>query len=118
MSIENAVASVAVTDFAAASAWYETVLSRGPDSTPMAQVAEWKFPRGGWLQLYAHPERAGHGSVTLSVSDLEEIGARLERLSIEITRRTSSENVNTFTVVDPDGNHLVFARAFDQTLAR
>jgi len=27
----------------------------------MTKVAEWKFDRGGWLQVYQLPERAGGG---------------------------------------------------------
>jgi len=27
----------------------------------MTNVAEWKFDRGGWLQVYQLPERAGGG---------------------------------------------------------
>jgi hypothetical protein len=68
MSIDNAIASVAVKDLAAAVAWYEALLGRAADSTPMPEVAEWKFPRGGWFQVYQLPERAGNGSVTLAVT--------------------------------------------------
>jgi hypothetical protein len=38
----------------------------------MAEVAEWKFDRGGWLQVYENAERAGAGSCTLAVSNLDE----------------------------------------------
>lgn len=68
MSIENVLASVAVKDIKAASAWYEKLFGRA-GSTPMPDLAEWRFPRGGWLQVYQLPERAGHGSFTLAVSD-------------------------------------------------
>jgi hypothetical protein len=51
MSIDNAIASLAVKDAAAATAWYAALFGRGADSTPMAQVAEWRLPRGGWLQV-------------------------------------------------------------------
>jgi len=53
MSITNALASVAVNDLNSAVQWYEQVLGKPPDSRPMAEVAEWKFERGGW-------RRAGH----------------------------------------------------------
>ena len=29
----------------------------------MPEVAEWKFERGGWLQVYQLKERAGAGAV-------------------------------------------------------
>ena len=47
MVIENAIASLAVKDLKIATAWYEALLQRPADSTPMPDVAEWKFARGG-----------------------------------------------------------------------
>jgi hypothetical protein len=61
MSIVNALASVAVKDLNAALGWYERVLGKPPDSRPMPEVAEWKFDRGGWLQVYKLPARANDG---------------------------------------------------------
>jgi predicted enzyme related to lactoylglutathione lyase len=51
MTIENALASVAVKDLKAAAAWYEKLFGRPADSTPMPEVAEWKFGRGGFTQV-------------------------------------------------------------------
>ena len=118
MSIDNAIASVAVTDLVSAVQWYEALFGRAADSRPMAEVAEWKFPRGGWLQVYERPERAGNGSVTLSVTDLDGIAAQLEKLGIDTRQRTTGPKVKTVMIVDPDGNHIAFAEAFDQTMAR
>jgi hypothetical protein len=72
MPIRSAIASVAVKDLKSASQWYERLLGRPPDSKPMPEVAEWRFERGGWLQVYQLPERAGNGSVTLAVSNIEQ----------------------------------------------
>jgi hypothetical protein len=118
MSIENAIASVAVKDLTAAVAWYRALLGRGPDSTPMSEVAEWKFPRGGWLQVYQLPERAGHGSVTLAASDIDEVVAHAGELGIDTSQRTSTAKVKTLMIADPDGNHIAFAEAADRTMAR
>jgi hypothetical protein len=79
MSIDNALASVPVKNLPAAVAWYEQVLERPADSRPMAEVAEWRFPRGGWLQVYQLAERAGGGSFTIAVTDIEEIIARAKK---------------------------------------
>ena len=57
----------------------------------MPEVAEWSFERGGWLQVYQLPERAGSGSFTLAVSNMEEEVARLKQLNIDTSQRTSSE---------------------------
>ena len=71
MSIENALASVAVKDLGAAEAWYTKLLGRA-GSKPMAEVIEWTFPNGGGLQVYALAERAGQGSFTLAVGNIAE----------------------------------------------
>ena len=118
MSIDNAIASMAVRDLAAATRWYEALLERRADSRPMPEVAEWKFPRGGWLQVYQRPERAGKGSVTLAVTDIDGLAARLEKLGIDTGQRSSGAKVKTLMIADPDGNHIAFAEALDPTMAR
>ena len=117
MSIDNAIASVAVKDLRVAVQWYEALLGRKPDSVPMPEVAEWKFPRGGWLQVYQLPERAGAGSVTLAVNDLDEVAALVGRLGIR-GQEASNEKVKTLMIVDQDGNHIAFAETVDPTMAR
>jgi len=47
--VANALASLAVRDLAAATAWYGKFL--GPGNQPMPEVVEWHLPRGGALQL-------------------------------------------------------------------
>jgi predicted enzyme related to lactoylglutathione lyase len=118
MSIDNAIASLAVKDLTSAVKWFEALLRRTADSRPMPEVADWKFPRGGWLQVYQLPERAGSGSCTLAVSDIEEVVARVETLGIDATQRSSSAKVKTLMIVDPDGNHIAFAEVLDRTMAR
>ena len=118
MSIDNAIASVAVKDLKSAVTWYEALLGRAPDSTPMPEVAEWKFAHGGWLQVYELPARAGGGSFTLAVSNIDEVAANVERLGIDATQRSSGAKVKTLMIVDPDENHIAFAEALDTTMAR
>lgn len=118
MKIDNALASVAVKDLKAASAWYEKLFGRPADSTPMAEVAEWKFERGGWLQVYELPERAGAGSCTLAVSDIAAVIAHLQRLGIDTSEASSGAKVKTVMITDADGNHLAFAEAIDSSMAR
>ena len=93
MTINNALASVAVKDIDAAGQWYEKVLGRPADLTPMPELAEWKFEGGGWLQVYALPERAGSCSCTLSVSNIDTEAARLEKLGVATGARMG-EQVN------------------------
>jgi predicted enzyme related to lactoylglutathione lyase len=118
MSIDNALASVAVANLQRAVAWYEQVLGRPPDTRPMPEVAEWKFKRGGWLQVYELPERAGHGSFTLAVTGIDQVAARVQELGIDASERSSSAKVETLMITDPDGNHIAFAEAFDEGMAR
>ena len=117
MSIDNAIASVAVRDLNIAIRWYEKLLRKSP-TRPMPEVAEWSFERGGWLQVYQLPERAGSGSFTLAVSNLEEEAARLTNLNIDTSQRTSSARVKTLMITDPDGNHIALAEAADRSMAR
>ena len=117
MKIDNAIASVPVKNLKTASSWYEKLFRRPADSTPMPEVAEWKFPHGGWLQVYQLRERAGNGSCTLAVSNLDEIIAHLESLGIDTSQRASGKKVKTVMITDPDGNHLAFAEAIDRTMA-
>lgn len=118
MKINNAIASVAVKDLKAASVWYEKLLGRPADSVPMPEVAEWKFERGGWLQVYQQPDRAGGGSCTLAVTDIADLTTHLRTLGIDTSDSNSGDMVKTVMITDPDGNHLAFAEAVDPTMAR
>jgi predicted enzyme related to lactoylglutathione lyase len=118
MPIRNALASVAVSNIFAASRWYEQLFGRPADSTPMPELAEWKFERGGWLQVYEQPKMAGKGSVTLAVSDIAEQVEHLDRMGVDTTHRSSSPKVNTLMITDPDGNHIAFAQAIDTSIAQ
>jgi hypothetical protein len=84
----------------------------------MPEVAEWKFERGGWLQIYQLPERAGSGSFTLAVSSIEEHVAQLANLGIDAIQRSSGNKVKTVMIADPDGNHIAFAETMDTSMAR
>jgi predicted enzyme related to lactoylglutathione lyase len=116
--IQNAIASVAVKDVLAAKEWYAALFQRQADSCPMPEVAEWKFPRGGWLQVYQLPERAGRCSCTLAVDDIQAIARHVESLGIHSGKRAGGEKVKTLMITDPDGNSLAFAQALDPTMAR
>ena len=116
MTIHNALASLAVRDIASARDWYQQLLGQ-VGSMPMPEVVEWTFAGGGGLQVYALAQRAGHGSCTLTVEDIEAIVRTLEALGIDTSQRTSSSRVITVMVTDPDGNHIAFAQAIDPSLA-
>ena len=115
MTITNALASVAVRDIKAAAQWYLKVIGRPADSMPTPDLAEWKFPSGGCLQLYALPERAGACSCTLSVSSIDAEAARLEKIGVS-TGALMGEQVKVFMIKDPDGNSIAFAQASNKTV--
>ncbi len=116
MTIENALASVPVRDVEAAAAWYGQLLDQ-PAQRPMGEVAEWKFAGGGGLQAYEAPDRAGGGSVTLAVSDLDHHAEVLRDAGID-AHVFGNDRVKTVMVKDPDGNSIAFAEAIDPSLLR
>ena len=108
MSISNALAGVAVRDLGASLRWYEHLLDETA-SRPMKEVAEFRFERGGWLQVF---------EVTLAVTDLDEQLDDLKRKCIPTDQVNRTEQVSTAVIQDPDGNQIVFAAAHSQRLAR
>jgi len=118
MPILNAIASLAVRDLTASSAWYASLLDKEADTRPMPEVAEWKFDRGGGLQLYQQPERAGGGSVTLAVDDIDLLATHLQQLNVAHGALTRTAQVRTIMLTDPDGNHIAFAQALGHAIAR
>ena len=98
-------------DLKSAIPWYSQLLEREADSQPMPELAEWKFDRGGWLQVFSDKERAGSSSFTLAVDDLDSTLATLARNGVEVGKKTESKAVRTATLQDPDGNRIVLAQA-------
>ena len=118
MTINNVLASVPVKDLAAARAWYSRVLGRTADSNPMPEVAEWRFERGGWLQVYAGPERAGGGSFTLAVDDMDQTLSDLRALGFDVSDQAYGKQARVVMIKDPDGNSIAFAQTDDPSMAR
>jgi len=117
MTIANALASLAVSDLDYSARWYETFL--GPGNRPMPEVVEWQFERGGGLQVYRGPDRAGHGSCTLIVSDIDETARDLLTSGVALdVDPARHDRVDTIMIKDPDGNSIAFAQPKDRSLAR
>jgi hypothetical protein len=116
MTITNALASLAVSDLTASSQWYEKIL--GPGSQPMAEVFEWELAGGGGLQIYEMRNRAGQGSCTLIVSDIDELAQQLRTAGLAADAQPArNDRVDTVMINDPDGNSIAFAMPKDPTLA-
>ncbi len=119
MTIKNALASVAVADLAATLPWYQKLFGRPADSRPMDEVAEWKFPGGGWLQVYQTAgERIGKCSVTLAVDNLDQQIADLRALGIDPGKIMGGAVVKVVMLQDPDGNSIAFAEALKPGIAQ
>ena len=116
MSIKNALASVAVKDLGSAVEWYQRLFGRPPDSRQESNVAEWKFERGGWLQVYENAERAGHGSFTLAVSSLDEQMADLKKCGLDAGGQMIGAKVRVVMIEDQDGNSIAFAETAEQSV--
>jgi catechol 2,3-dioxygenase-like lactoylglutathione lyase family enzyme len=114
MTVKNALAGIAVRDFAKAIEWYGKLLGRKPDSRPMPDLAEWKFSTGGWIQLFQDANRAGRSSVTLVETDFDRRLSDLKDGNYHPGSVTRSETVNVAIIHDPDGNQIVFAQGGDQ----
>jgi hypothetical protein len=85
----------------------------------MSEVMEWQFERGGGLQVYAAPDRAGQGSCTLVVGDIGDVADRLRTTGVAPDAEPArNERVDTLMVKDPDGNSIAFAAPKDASLAR
>ena len=116
MTITNALAGLAVRDLERSSRWYERIL--GPGTRPMPEVVEWQLDGGGGLQVYAGPERAGQGSCTLIVSDIDEAADQLRASGLVADPEVNRDNrVDTIMIKDPDGNSIAFAMPRDPILA-
>ena len=110
MSMLNALAGVAVNDLGRSIEWYSRLLGRGPDEQPMPEVAEFRFYRGGWMQLFADAGRAGNSSVTLTVDDLRATLESLVAKGIGYSDPVDTDYVATSILNDPDGNRIVLAQ--------
>jgi hypothetical protein len=117
MTVTNAFASLAVNDLEAATMWYEALLGKG--SHPMTEVVEWQLEGGGGLQVYEAPDRAGQGSCTLIVSDIDELAENLRQSGLAgDAEPTRDPRVDTIMIKDPDGNSIAFAMPKDEQLVR
>ena len=117
MSIENALAGVAVRHLESAAAWYEQLIGRAGEQ-PMREVFEWLLPSGGVLQVFEDAGRGGSSSVMFSVTGIDNHLENLSARGIEIGKVTRSEVVTTAILEDPDGNQVVLAEQHTHSLAR
>ncbi len=107
-NFKSVVAIASVADQPAAVAWYEKCLGRAVDLTPAPGVAEWELAPNAWIQVAADPDRAGKGTVTVVVHDLEAQRKTCATAGGALSDVQDYGVVKLIEATDPEGNKLVF----------
>ncbi|MGY3038439.1 catechol 2,3-dioxygenase-like lactoylglutathione lyase family enzyme [Rhodanobacter sp. TND4EL1] len=118
MTAHQVLATVAVSDFAASSAWYSRLFGRDPDNSPNAACAEWEIARRTRIQLLSRSacpgpgSHAGATSVGIMVDNLDEILHMLQDRHIDVPApQLATHYVRFAPVCDPDGNMVTFVES-------
>jgi glyoxylase I family protein len=110
MPVTTVLAVVCVTDIDEARRWYERLLGRQADLTPMESLAEWKITDDGWLQVFQDAERAGSSFLTLGVDDLDEEIAALASRDLSLEEIEADAPMRLAQIKDADGNMITFGQ--------
>jgi catechol 2,3-dioxygenase-like lactoylglutathione lyase family enzyme len=104
-------AGIAVSDFAAALAWYEMLLGAPPSSFPHDTEAVWELAEARLVYIVERPEHAGHALHTIIVDDLDALVAETAGRGLEpASQETYGNGVRKATYADPDGNEIGFGQ--------
>ncbi len=113
MAIEHLLAVVPVSDLPVAQPWYELLLGRRPDNTPMETLIEWQVIGNGWVQVFLDPARAGSGLLNLAVDDLRRQVAELTQRGLSPSEiEPVAKGVELSSVSDPDDNRITLIGGF------
>lgn len=110
MHAHQVFATLAVSDFAASSAWYARLFGRAPDHSPDSGCAQWKIAGRAALQLRCRDadhvaQKQSHSSVGIMVPNLDQALAELRVRHIEVTPPQVATHFLRFApIADPDGN--------------
>ncbi|WP_086826619.1 VOC family protein [Allokutzneria sp. NRRL B-24872] len=103
-----------VSDLARALMWFEVFFGRPADEV-IGEEHLWQVGENAWVVVVARDVRAarlGKAMVTLGVTDLDDVLARLAANGIEHEPvETYGNGVRHVEVLDPDGNSLSLAQA-------
>jgi predicted enzyme related to lactoylglutathione lyase len=110
LTISNALAGIAVDNLAEVLDFYVMLFGREADARPMNDVAEWKLPGGGWVQVFTDADRAGASTMTLVVADLPTELARLDLNGIKPVSKAMGDFFKTAKLRDPDGNQIILSQ--------
>ncbi len=110
MTITNALAGIAVDDINEALDFYERLFGRSADARPMADLAEWKLPGVGWVQVHTDADRAGASMLILVVDDIAEELGRLSLHGLMPVSKSVGDFFKTAKFRDSDGNQIVLSQ--------
>lgn len=112
MTIMRILAQSTVADLVVAEDWYTRLFGRQPDARPMPGLLEWHLADTFGVQVWAEPGRAGHSSMVLDESDLDALVARLDEAGVAYDGPQDVTSSRILSLLDPDGNRVVFTGAF------
>ncbi len=105
---------VCVSDRVRALEWVEVFFGRPADEV-MGEKHLWQVGENAWVVVDERDERAGGAVITLGVTDLDDVLARLAAHGIAHEPvETYGNGVRHVVVLDPDGNSLSLAEAPSQ----
>jgi catechol 2,3-dioxygenase-like lactoylglutathione lyase family enzyme len=108
-AITHLYAGVPVSDLDAGIDWYTRFFGRPPDHRAGTEML-WEIDEHAYLFIEPNATLAGSGRITLSVTGLDALVARLADRSIEHEPiETYSNGVRHVKIPDPDGNAIAFA---------
>lgn len=110
MPLKSIFANLSCTDLERSTEWFTTLFQRKPDTTPMEGLAEWHHGEQAGFQLYKNPKAAGHGTLTLIVSDIRAERSRLSASGMLPGKIEAADYTTICRIRDPDGNLVVLAQ--------
>ena len=90
--------------------WFSALFGRAPDDRPMKGLVEWHHGDVSGLQLFLAPDHAGHGTVTLMVTDLAAERERLRQAGFDVGNIEESSVGQILRLDDPDDNLVVLVQ--------
>jgi hypothetical protein len=109
MPIERIFAHLSCTNLDRSIGWFERFYDRPPDARPMAGLAEWHHGAAGGMQLFEDTSNAGHGTLTLIVTDIAAEHRRLAASGLAPGALERGDYVALIRMRDPDDNFVVLA---------
>ncbi len=98
-----------VTDRSVGLAWFEVLFGRPADDI-IGEEALWQVGENGWVVVDDRRDRPGCGEITLAVTGLDSMLARLAAGGITHDPvETYGNGVRHVVVTDPDGNRVSLA---------